>query len=495
LLHSASRFTVLPAALAATTIGLVAAATYAVWDLTLSHYDAKAHLVVARRILDSLDPGWMQIGAVWLPLPHLLNALPAQSDWLYRTGASAVALSVFGFVLGATSLWWLVRQLTGSSAAAWAAFTVFSTQPDVLFLQATPMTESLLMGLVLFGVTLTWVWVDGGAHRRVWPAGMTLALACLTRFEAWPITLAVICLAAAALAMSGISWRQAAMRAAALASYPTAAVLAFLLLSRVTVGAWLVTDGFFEIDPATYHRPLVSVHAVLTGFRSLNGTLMVWLSGLAVAVILAGIARRRVAAAGPLFALALMAAAVLPLYAFWSGHPIRVRYMVHLTMPLAVAIGLGVGPLPRSVRGLAAAGVMVTALAETPPLSRRSPMVLEAQWDRPHSIERKRVTECLAHSYDRAPILASMGSLAHYMHETSSAGISIRDYIHEGIGTMWTESLISARRHAGWVLVEERAEGGDALARLRDRSPEFLDGFERVCDGGGVTLYRRIFAE
>src|SRR5262245_35130699 len=53
------------------------------------HYDARAHLVVARRVLDNLTPGWIQLGAVWLPLPHLLNVLPARSDFLYRTGLFA----------------------------------------------------------------------------------------------------------------------------------------------------------------------------------------------------------------------------------------------------------------------------------------------------------------------------------------------------------------------------------------------------------------------
>src|SRR5688572_11085633 len=55
--------------------GLGVAIWYARAGLTLSHYDAKAHLVVSRRILDSLTPGWEQIGAVWLPLPHLINML------------------------------------------------------------------------------------------------------------------------------------------------------------------------------------------------------------------------------------------------------------------------------------------------------------------------------------------------------------------------------------------------------------------------------------
>ena len=72
------------------------------------------HLVVARRILDSLRPGWWQIGAVWLPLPHLLNMLPVQVDWLYRTGLSAVVLSIASFSLTATTIWWWIRRATGS---------------------------------------------------------------------------------------------------------------------------------------------------------------------------------------------------------------------------------------------------------------------------------------------------------------------------------------------------------------------------------------------
>jgi hypothetical protein len=37
-------------------IGTAAALVYSHRGLTLSHYDAKAHLVVARRVLDSLTP-------------------------------------------------------------------------------------------------------------------------------------------------------------------------------------------------------------------------------------------------------------------------------------------------------------------------------------------------------------------------------------------------------------------------------------------------------
>ncbi|MEO6236160.1 MAG: hypothetical protein ABIQ52_04125, partial [Vicinamibacterales bacterium] len=81
-------------AIAAAAWGLIAAFHYHRLGLTLAHYDARAHLVVARRVFDSLTPGWQQVGAVWLPLPHLLNALPVQVDAWYRSGASGVAISI-----------------------------------------------------------------------------------------------------------------------------------------------------------------------------------------------------------------------------------------------------------------------------------------------------------------------------------------------------------------------------------------------------------------
>jgi hypothetical protein len=68
--------------------------------------------VVARRIFDNLMPGWQQIGAVWLPLPHVLNMFPVQVDDWYRNGASGIAISVLAGLLYlivellADRIWW-----------------------------------------------------------------------------------------------------------------------------------------------------------------------------------------------------------------------------------------------------------------------------------------------------------------------------------------------------------------------------------------------------
>ena len=187
---------------AAFVVGAVTAWHYAGLDLTLSHYDAKGHLVVARRIVDSLRPGWWQIGAVWLPLPHLLNARPGPGRRLVShrlLGRRRLDLLLRRSPSG--TLVWLIHRATGSIAGAAAGAIVLASQPDVLYLQSTPMTEPLLMALTLGGVALTWRWVRDGAVGSPPPRPASSSpWRCLTRYEAWPITAAALGCAALALA-------------------------------------------------------------------------------------------------------------------------------------------------------------------------------------------------------------------------------------------------------------------------------------------------------
>src|SRR5205814_4661728 len=96
-----------------------------------------------------------------------------------------------------------------------------------------------------------------------------------------------------------------------------------------------------------------------------------------------------------------------------------------------------------------------------------APMVAEALWDRPNLSERARVTACIGRLEPGAKIMASMGSLGHYMQDASRAGFAIRDFLHEGNGDIWLAALDSPRPFAEWMLIEEKAQGGDMLARIR----------------------------
>lgn len=484
----------LAVAVAALALGSYAAWHYHQLGLTLSHYDARGHLIVARRVIDSITPGWQQLGAVWLPLPHLLNLLPVQIDAFYRTGFSGVALSIASFALAAAAVAWIVLALTESSWAAGASVAVFILNPNLLYLQSTPMTEPLLLACMLIAVAQLIAWCraanasDGRPTPPTATVGWWLVAACLTRYEAWPVAGVAVPLAALARWRIGRSLLDAVVDVVPIALYPIATAIAFMTFSRVVVGEWFVSSGFFVPDPK-YASSWGAATAIWEGAVGLSGlwTIRLALLGLALFIVRSLWQRER---AHGMIAAALAATAALPWAAFSDGHPYRVRYMVPLVAIQAVSIGALVGMWKRLAPVLAIATMALVAF--TPgPFNPEAPMVVEAQWDRPHAAGRQTVSACLARDWDGDTVMASMGSLGHYMQELAAHGFTLRNFLHEGNGDIWLNALYGPRPYVGWMLIEEEAEGGDMLAQLARTQPGFLDGFTRVCANAGVALYRR----
>ena len=225
------------------------------------------------------------------------------------------------------------------------------------------------------------------------------------------------------------------------------------------------------------------------GLRMLSGRLLVVASA-AGAMALLFRAVRTHAEATLVLPLTLAATSALPFVAFLDGHPYRIRYMVPLIAAQAICAGATAGLLSRRVRVIPALALMVLIAYELRPLDRAAPMVLEAHWDRPNIAAREPVTRCLAEGYDRSSIMASMGSLGHYMQDLSRTGLDLRDFLHEGNGDIWLNALNDPRPFVGWLLIEEKAEGGDVLAHTAREHPRFLSGFSRLCAGAGLALYR-----
>ena len=484
-------------AAAATAAGLIAWIAFLRAGLVLSHYDAKAHLVVARRVVDNITPGWQQIGAVWLPLPHLIQLLPTQIDFFYRTGVFASLVSIACFAVAAYAAARIVLTMTDSQLGAATAAALLVLNPNLLYLQATPMTEAMLLATIFVAVLWTYEWVVTG--EPVVPGRLHAALfaAAWTRYEAWPVICAAIAAAGYALWRRRVPPRTTIRALANLSLAPAAAVALFLVISRMTTGAWFVTGGFYIRDPGYDGLAGRSLTAVWWGTHQLSTmtTELIALVGAAFVCLRAVTSRSR---SPMLVPLSLFAAAALPFYAFFEGHPFRIRYMTPMVAVCATFAGLFVGLLRRDRMSRLAAAAVVSlmigvTLVQSPPWRRDAPMLVEAQWDAPASEGRKVVTGCLGRDYRGDKILASMGSLAHYMQELSADGIAIADFVNEGNGIVWKLALETGPApHAGWMLVEEEAEGGDVLAARVRHDPAFTRGMMRVCEGGGVALYKRL---
>jgi hypothetical protein len=279
-----------------------------------------------------------------------------------------------------------------------------------------------------------------------------------------------------------------------LALWPLWAIAAFLANSKVTVGSWFVSSGFFIPDNAAHGHPWLAWIEVWDGLTKLTGPVVPWLACLSVIAIVivvvlpvkAGSYENRTV----LLPLALAACAALPWSAYLSGHPVRVRYDVPLIAAAAALIGTAIALLPRQVRAAAAIAIVAMSVWQAPPFDVRAPVIVESQRETPEAAARRAVTAYLVSHWDGRPIMMSMGSLGDYMHDLSADGFRVRDFLQEGNGELWTYALRSPRPYVEWMAIQEK-EDRDELFRRANRAPRFLNGYTRVAAGGRVVLYRR----
>jgi hypothetical protein len=147
--------------------------------------DAESHLNIARRMVDSRTPGYDQTGTVWLPLLHWAMIPFARVDSLWISGLAGAIPSAVAFVLAGSFLFAAARRIFENSSAAIAATAIWALNPNVLYLQSIPMTESLwsacLMALLYFTVRFR----DTQGWGAAMGAGIAALAGAITRYEGW----------------------------------------------------------------------------------------------------------------------------------------------------------------------------------------------------------------------------------------------------------------------------------------------------------------------
>ncbi len=171
-------------------------------DLLL-YGDAVAHINIARRVFDSQTPGLLQLGTVWLPLPHLLMIPFLWSDSMWQNGVGGSIPSMIAYVLAAVGIFRLVlgmmdadpRTKPAASVGAWAAALVYAANPNLMYMQATAMTESIYLTSFIWAVVFFAEFVRSLRHNDTSPThaprtpligcALCLAGAELTRYDGW----------------------------------------------------------------------------------------------------------------------------------------------------------------------------------------------------------------------------------------------------------------------------------------------------------------------
>ena len=129
---------------------------------TIAYGDAKSHLLIARRVFFADTPGAGQLGGVWLPLPHLLMLPLIWNSWAYYSGFAGSVVMMACYVVCTLFAYKFTWRLTGRHTAAAAAAAVFALNPNILYMQSTPMTELLMFATMMGAVygLLCWIQTD-----------------------------------------------------------------------------------------------------------------------------------------------------------------------------------------------------------------------------------------------------------------------------------------------------------------------------------------------
>jgi hypothetical protein len=241
-------------ALAAVVVGIAAAWFATDHDLLLLYADARSHLTIARRLIDGPTAGLVQLGTVWLPLPHIALVPFVASRELWSSGLAAVPLDILCLVVEALSIWSITRTMRTPRWVAWIAVFLYLTNPSVLYLHTTALTEPVLFAALLLTVAMLAKWAvrekpySGGEIALF--CGLPAAAGVLSRYDGWAFAIAATAFVVVVARLRWGTWRYALHMARSFATLPVIAAAWYLWFNWVNWG-----------DPLEFQRGRYSAQA------------------------------------------------------------------------------------------------------------------------------------------------------------------------------------------------------------------------------------------
>ena len=522
--------------LTGTVVGIVCFIYYYAQGLTVAHYDAKAHLLVARRMVDSLEPGYGQMGVNWLPLVHLVYLPFVIFDAQYRSGLLPSLISVFAFAVSGWLTYRIAHRITGSVGAGVFAALILLANPNLQYLQSCPLTEPLYMMLLLLALDSLIVWRESDCSGQPWLAAVWISLGALCRYEGWYVFAGLMLLLLYDFWTQYMPRRRVLQAAGVFLSVfilPAAAHFGYIFLR--------LGDNFFRrvaggnADPyITYKRPILSAIYHLGELSQIVSLLPLLVSAAGLVLLL--VQRKQFSLRAPL--LLLWLPSLINISALYWGLIYRLRYSV-LLMPAVAIFGcfvvtsaaakkhtlLWLSLLVMVLPGLSwyfwradhawklepgpgilllpAAALLLFLIARArhhcgwallslcnlgmyfPVLAREDrPMMVETLEHEPIEPERREVMQYIRQNYDRKRILIDMGKQAPLVYDL---GLNVKEFIYnEGGERLWHEAWRDPANQVGWLC----AESGDAIWSRLQVDPTWVREYSLELKTEHFSLYR-----
>lgn len=171
-----------------TFLSIISALSFVIYYLNglgVAYNDARSHLDIGRRVVEGLKPGLAQLGSVWLPLPHILISLTVWNDFMWHSGLSGSLISMIGFVATAVLISKYLENLGVGIFGRLVGVLVFVFNINILYLQSTAMTESLLLATMTAAAFELLLWHKSEKLLNLIKAAFWIMLSTLVRYDGW----------------------------------------------------------------------------------------------------------------------------------------------------------------------------------------------------------------------------------------------------------------------------------------------------------------------
>ena len=491
-------------------------------DYIVIYGDSVSHLQIARQVVDNITPGASQLGTSWLPLLHVLELPFIWNDHLWHSGLAGGIVSTIAAWGSVFFAFRLAQELSGSKFAGFAAGLLLLSNPNLLYMQTTPMNESLFICTALGSAHYLVRWVKDSRDQDLVLAGLFGLATAFNRYEGWALILAQ------AVVVAIIAWRRGGWEAGeglglAYASLAGLAPLLWFVWNWVLFGSPFdfLTNPFSSRSnmdiamqeagvstlPTLHNLPTATQYYGLAVYEMMGPVMC--LAAVAGALYLLWRLVRRQAEVNPLPLLSLAAPGLFLIYAVYDGITaiwlpdvaphlaLNVRYGLYV-LPLMLGLVAMLGRLPRGNLILAAIVVAQLGLLATGPSA--------AAFDEQRVTEEFCATrvevlgtdrcmpftagpEYLRENYDGGRILIS-ARLDWLIYES---GLPIKELIHEGNQSLWREALQDPSTYARWIVMSGTQPGltADAVLNALHDSPVVAQNYTKTFDSRGLTIYRR----
>lgn len=495
--------------LLASAASLISLAYFASRNEITLYGDALTRLMTARRVVQAIHAGLGQLGASWLPLQSAPIIPFVGNDFLYKTGVAGVIFPMTCYILGVVFIYKLVLLVTGDKVSGGIAALAYSA-PNLLYLQATPMSEAPFLSFFVMSVYALMRWVKEGGLKNLVFTAFAVFLSTLTRYEGWVLLFPIVTtILVYSFWKKGFTYKKAEAHFVYFATLGFFGVFLWFTWNQAIFGDFLqfLKDDYASKENIAYSFAISGVDPEQAGAGNLPLSLAIYTLAVldnvgypasALGVLgLVYFALKKLDLGQKLVALSMLfpfaffvfgtyqSGSVTIWHPYFTGTYFNLRFGLQMLPAVAFFVAYLTAKRRWWVK-LPVAGLIVLSSA----LTWQSGLVTLKEAETNVSPADTAAGKWLAENYDGGRVLMRAFRMRLVNWEFSSEH-SFEEAIYEGDQDLWEEALEDPKSHVRWVFMKKDIvpDSVSVWERLRN-TPLIVDYYDLVYKDGDIEIYR-----